>query len=86
VDQVFEKVARKYRIDAKRLLDRRERGLHARNLAMWMIWEMGDLSLREIGELFGGIDYAAVAQRIRRIRQVHDANATRKLLKEMSNV
>ena len=29
-----------------------------------MIWETGNKSLREIGELFGGLDYAAVAQRI----------------------
>ena len=28
---------------------------------MWMIWETGTKSLREIGELFGGLDYAAVA-------------------------
>jgi len=33
---------------------------------MWMVWETGSKSLREIGELFGGLDYAAVAQRIRR--------------------
>ena len=29
---------------------------------MWMVWETGSKSLREIGELFGGLDYAAVAQ------------------------
>jgi len=31
---------------------------------MWMVWETGSKWLREIGELFGGLDYAAVAQRI----------------------
>jgi len=25
-----------------------------------MVWETGSKSLREIGELFGGLDYAAV--------------------------
>ena len=35
--------------------------LHARNVAMRMIWETGNKSLREIGRLFGGLDYAAVA-------------------------
>jgi len=80
------RVARKYQLDPKRLLARGERGLQARNVAMWMIWERGDKSLREIGELFGGLDYAAVAQRIRRTRLVHDGTATRKLLEEMSNV
>jgi hypothetical protein len=27
---------------------------------MWMAWETGSKSLREIGGLFGGVDYAAV--------------------------
>lgn len=84
--KVLNKVAKKYELDPKRLLARGERGLHARNVAMWMIWETGTKSLREIGELFGGLDYAAVAQRIRRTRLAHDAAAVRKLLAEMSNV
>lgn len=79
-------MARKYQVDPKRLVARGERGLRARNVAMWMIWETGNKSLREIGELFGGLDYAAVAQRIRRVRLSHDAITTRKLLAEMSNV
>jgi putative transposase len=83
---VLEKVAKKHHLDPKRLLKRGERGLQARNLAMWMIWESGTKSLREIGELFGGLDYAAVAQRIRRVRSAHDAGATRKLLQEILNV
>ena len=46
---------------------------------MWMIWETGNKSLREIGELFGGLDYATVAQRIRRTRSSHDSIVARKL-------
>ena len=46
---------------------------------MWMIWEMGSKSLREISELFGGLDHAALAQRIRRTRSGHDSIAARKL-------
>jgi len=84
--QVLNKVARKYRVDPRRLLERGERGLQARNVAMWMIWETGTKSLRGIGELFGGLDYAAVAQRIHRTRLAHDAATIRKLLAEMSNV
>ena len=38
-----------------------ERGLRAKNVAMWTIWVSGTKSLREIGEIFGGLDYAAVA-------------------------
>jgi putative transposase len=84
--EVLEKVARKHRLEAKRLLERGGRGLQARNVAMWMIWETGTRSLREIGELFGGLDYAAVAQRIRRVRLAHNGRAARQLLEEMSNV
>jgi chromosomal replication initiation ATPase DnaA len=85
-EEILNKVARKYELDPKRLLARGERGLQARNVAMWMIWERADKSLREIGELFGGLDYAAVAQRIRRTRLAHDRATARKLLEEMSNV
>jgi hypothetical protein len=74
-------------VESKRLLQKGERGLvEACNVAMWMIWESGSKSLREIGELFSGLDYAAVAQRIRRTRSAHDAQTNRKLLKEILNV
>ena len=85
-DEVLKKVARKYQLNVKCLVESRERGLEARNVAMWMIWETGERSLGEIGELFGGLDYAAVAQRIRRTRLKYDRKRTRKLLGEMSNV
>jgi len=85
-DRILQRVAEKYQVDRKRLVARGERGLYARNLAMWMIWETGNKSLREIGELFGGLDYAAVAQRIRRTRSSHDSIAARKLKATMLNV
>lgn len=50
-------------------------GLQARNVAMWMIWESCALSLSEIGELFGGLDYAAVAKMIHRTRLAHKPQA-----------
>ena len=46
---------------------------------MWMIWETGNKSLREIGELFGGLDYTDVAQRIRRTRSSHDPDCCQKV-------
>jgi chromosomal replication initiation ATPase DnaA len=49
---------------------------------MWMIREKGNNSLCEIGEFVGELDYAGVAQRIRRVRFSHDANAARKLMTE----
>jgi chromosomal replication initiation ATPase DnaA len=85
-EKVLERVATKYRMDRKRPVARGERGLHAKNVAMWMIWETGSKSLREIGELLGGLDYAAVAQRIRRTRFTHSAVAARKLIGTMLNV
>jgi hypothetical protein len=53
---------------------------------MWMIWESGALTLRQIGEFFGGLDYAAVAQRIRRTRLAYKPGVRAKLLKEILNV
>jgi hypothetical protein len=50
---------------------------------MWMIWETGSKSLRKIGELFGRLKCAPVAQRIRRTRCSHDAVEARKLIAEM---
>jgi putative transposase len=84
--EVLARVGKKYGIKPQRLLQRGGRGLHARNLAMWLIWEICAIRLREIGELFGGLDYAAVAQRIRRTRLSHRPKELRKLLTEMSNV
>jgi hypothetical protein len=43
-------------------------------------------SLREIGELFGGLDYAAVAQRIRRTKSTYNPIAERRLIITMLNV
>jgi putative transposase len=85
-EEVLEKVAKKFKVEPQRLVQKGERGLEARNVAMWMIWESGNKSLREIGQLFGGLDYAAVAQRIRRIRLAHDTPGKRKLIGEMLNI
>ncbi len=85
-EKILKRVARKYGVDWQRLVAPGERRLQARNVAMWMIWESGNKSLREIGELFGGLDYAAVAQRIRRTRSAHSARASSNLVTEMLNV
>ena len=83
---MLERVTKKFKVESKRMLEKGERELEARNVAMWMVWESRRRSLREIGELFGGLDYAAVAQRIRRTRLAHHARTRRKLLKEMLNI
>jgi hypothetical protein len=53
---------------------------------MWMLWEGGSKTLREIGEIFGGIDYAAVAQRICRARLAHDNKSKAKLRRQILNI
>jgi len=60
-------VAREENLPLRRLLEGKAYRLQARSVAMWLVWQRGALSLREIGALFGGMDYAAVAQRIRRL-------------------
>jgi chromosomal replication initiation ATPase DnaA len=85
-EKILQKVAEEYQVDRRRLVARSERGLQARNVAMWMIWEKASKSLREIGELFGALDYAAVAQRVRRTRASHDAAAAQKLIDSILNV
>src|SRR5207248_2734618 len=50
-------------------------GLKARTVAMWLVWENCGISLREVGELFGGLNYAAVAQRLRRLNPKEKSRA-----------
>jgi putative transposase len=66
---VIEGVARAYGCSKQELLEKRSRGNEARAVAMVLVWDRCGLSLREIGELFGGAGYTAVAQMIRRTRE-----------------
>jgi hypothetical protein len=84
-DAVVRLVAERYGVSEKELRERGGYGLEARNVAMALVWEKCAWSLREIGEFFGGRDYAAVAQRIRRIKQANPPQL-RKISAEMSNV
>jgi REP-associated tyrosine transposase len=83
--QVIRMVAQRYAVPESRLLERGGYGLEARNVAMALVWERCALTLREIGQLFGGIDYAAIAQRIRRISKANPPGL-KKARREMSNV
>jgi len=84
--KILQRVAKKYGVDRQRLVAPGEKGLQAKNVAMWMVWETGSKSLREIGELFGGLDYAAVAQRIRRTKSTYNPIAARRMITAMLNV
>lgn len=83
--KVLRHVARSYGVTESSLVERGGYGLEARNVAMALVWEKCASSLREIGQMFGGIDCAAVAQRIRRIKKANPAGL-KKMLHEMSNV
>jgi len=62
-------VAEAYGCSRNELLQRGPRGNEARAVAMVLVWDCCGLSLREIGELFGGAGYTAVAQMIGRTRE-----------------
>ena len=61
-------------------------GSEARNLAIWLACQNSGLTLREIGSMFGGLDYAAVGQRIRRIQKRAEEDKKLKCTFEMLNV
>jgi putative transposase len=84
--ELIERVAKHYRVDSKKLLEQRAHGSQARNVAMWLLRQKGALTLREIGLLFGGIDYAAVSQRVRRIDQGMGSHKQLRKICEMLNV
>lgn len=77
---IIARVALQQALPVERLLRGKEYGLPARGLAMWVVWQLCELTLREIGALFGGMDYAAVAQRIRRIEQDDTSRKERRIL------
>ena len=66
-EQLIRRVADHYGINRNQLLQERAHGCQARNVAMWLIRQQAGMTLREIGIFFGGINYAAVSQRIKRI-------------------
>lgn len=84
---IIARVAERHALPVERLLRGKEYGLLARGLAMWAVWQRCDLTLREIGTLFGGMDYAAVAQRIRRIERDDAIRKERRtLLQQCQNI
>ena len=61
-------VARAYDMTSEAVREQRGREQEAKGVAMTLIWDLCGCSLREIGAMFGGRDYAAVAQQVRRTR------------------
>jgi hypothetical protein len=85
-EEVLNSVASKFKLKPERLKNPNEHGLKARNVAIWIIAESCGMSLREIGEFFGGLHYSAVAQRIRRARADYSEKSGRALIAEMSKI
>jgi REP element-mobilizing transposase RayT len=84
---IIGRVAAHYRLPIERVLRGNEYGLQARNVAMWTVWHACELTLRDIGTIFGGIDYAAVAQRVRRVDQNEMVQRDlKKLLQQCQNI
>ena len=68
-DEVIKRVANHYGTSPHALLQKRVHASEAHNVTLWLLRKKSGLTLREIGLLFGGMDYAAVGQRIRRMQQ-----------------
>jgi REP-associated tyrosine transposase len=75
--RVVRTVAKAYGETAARVKAEAVYGSEARNLAIWLVWEHCGMSLRQIGEFFGGMHYSAVAQRLRRITPQLERKAER---------
>jgi len=72
---ILEGVAKAYRCSKAEVLRRGRKGNEARAVAMVLIWDYCGMRLREIGELFDGSGYTAVAQMIARTREKDRRNA-----------
>ena len=72
-----------YGCSKKKLLKPGVRGNEARAVAIVLVWDCCGLSLREVGELFGGAGYTAVAQMITRTREKDQRGALKFKLAEL---
>ena len=67
-ERIVTAVARAYDMTIQAVREQRGREQEAKGVAMTLIWDLCGYSLREIGTIFGGRDYTAVAQQVRRTR------------------
>jgi putative transposase len=81
---ILDLVAKHYRCSRAELLQRGKKGNEGRAVAMVLIWDCCGLSLREIGELFGGAAYTAVAQMIGRTKEKDRENMLRFKLERLT--
>jgi chromosomal replication initiation ATPase DnaA len=72
LERILSEVGRLYGLKRREVLEQRGRTQEAKGVALTLAWDLCGLSLRELGEHGGGLDYAAVAQQIRRTRDRAD--------------
>jgi len=75
IESILACVAKAYRCSRADLLRRGRKGNEARGVDMAIVWNSCGMRLREIGELFGGSAYTAVAQMVARTREKDQKNA-----------
>jgi putative transposase len=80
---ILECVARAYGCSKQALSKRGTRGNEPRAVAMVLVWDCCGVSLRKVGELFGGAGYTAVAQMIGRTREKDRKGALKFKLAEL---
>jgi hypothetical protein len=83
---IIECVAQAYRCAKAQVLKQGRKGNEARAVAMVLIWDCCGMRLREIGELFDGAGYTAVAQMIARTREKDRRNALRFKLSKLTDI
>jgi putative transposase len=72
LDRIVSEVGRAYGLTKSEVLGQHGRIQEAKGVALTVAWDLSGLSLRELGEYCGGLDYAAVAQQIHRTRKRAD--------------
>jgi chromosomal replication initiation ATPase DnaA len=82
---IIARVASHHGLAARDLLQERHYGSQAHNVAMWLLRQRG-VTLREIGALFGGMNYPAVSQRVRRVEKSIPGDKRLRRLCQLLNV
>jgi chromosomal replication initiator protein len=87
-DRVVDLVARKYNLSAEKLLSRdrsREVAL-PRQIAMYLLREISNFSLPQIGEMLGGRDHTTVMYAIEKIAKEIEGDSGSKLRREVMDI
>lgn len=87
-DLIIQEVARFYELDADALLgpSQRKEITVARNVAMYIIHEMTKISLKEVGDKFGGRHHTTVLNSINRVeKMMKDQPEMREIIRDITN-